>query len=440
MICDWKGRDLPRLVSARFDLPEAQRLAVARAHGAYATIGEPLFSRSAFELIELVVASGLRGRGGAGFPTGLKWRTAPRPGARPVFLAVNADESEPGTYKDRVLMERDPHLLLEGVIIAGYALGVRTAYIFVRGEMLPQIRILNQAIAECYEAGLLGERIGGSAYSLDVVVHRGAGAYICGEETGLLGALEGRLGQPRLKPPFPTQVGAFKAPTVINNVETLACLPYILREGAAAFRAVGTAKSPGSKLFAVSGDVRRPDVVEVPLGFPLLDLVDLCGGLDGELLGCIPGGSSMPVLSADECRRCTLDFECLQELKSGLGSGAVIPFSTRHDPVDLLHTLTRFYAHESCGQCTPCREGLGYAHRLLGEIAACRGREGDLAFLKDLADNFETTTICPLATACAWPIQSFLKKFPDAFARRLAASPERSAPRELGRLWPGGFM
>ncbi|MHC5067432.1 MAG: complex I 51 kDa subunit family protein, partial [Planctomycetota bacterium] len=329
---EWDGKALPQVLSNLFRVDNGHTLDVARSHGAYATIGADLFDKSQFELIETVLDSGLRGRGGAGFPTGLKWRTVPRKAGKPIYLVINADEGEPGTFKDRVCLERDPHKLIEGMIIASYALGIRTAYIYVRGEMLPQIRNLNRALAECYEAGLLGENIQGSGFSLDIYVHRGAGAYICGEETALINSLEGYKGQPRLKPPFPTVSGAFANPTVVNNVETIMALPWILTHGPQAYKQWGTDRSPGSKLFSISGDIGRPGVYEIPLGMPMLEFFDLAGGIKGELLGCIPGGSSAPVLNAEECGRARMDYESLgQELKSMLGSGAVMPFNTDRD-------------------------------------------------------------------------------------------------------------
>jgi NADH-quinone oxidoreductase subunit F len=271
----WKGKDLPRILSGLFQVEGGNKLAVARQHGAYETIGPMLFDKSQLELIEMVKDSGLRGRGGAGFPTGMKWSFVPRNSGKPVYLVINADEGEPGTFKDRLCMTRDPHLLIEGMIISGYALGVRTAYIYVRGEMLPQIGHLNDAIKEAYAAGLLGENIGGSKYSLDIYVHRGAGAYICGEETALINSLEGFKGQPRLKPPFPAVSGAFSAPTVVNNVETIMAVPYILKHGAKGYRQWGTDKSPGSKLFSISGDIMKPGVYEVPLGMSYMEFFEL---------------------------------------------------------------------------------------------------------------------------------------------------------------------
>jgi NADH-quinone oxidoreductase subunit F len=436
----FNGVELPKVLSARFCTENGHTLPVAQKDGAYETIGADLFDKSQFELIETVLASGLRGRGGAGFPTGLKWRTVPRRAGKPIYLVINADEGEPGTFKDRLIMERDPHRLLEGMILAGYALGVRTAYIYVRGEMLPQIRTLNAAIAECYEAGLLGKNIQGSQYSLDIYVHRGAGAYICGEETALINSLEGYKGQPRLKPPFPTVSGAFANPTVVNNVETIAALPWIFKHGVDAYRQFGTERSPGSKLFSISGDVGRPGVYEIPLGMPMMDFFELAGGIQGELLGCIPGGSSAPVLTAAECAEANMDYESLQGLKTMLGSGAVCPFNTDRDPVQMLATLTRFYAHESCGQCTPCREGTGYADRVLKQIVKEKGHSQDIDFLRNLADQFNGTTICPLAIADAWPIESFTRKFRDNFDRYLASSEAKDEERDLVTLRPGGFM
>ncbi|MFW5845197.1 MAG: NADH-quinone oxidoreductase subunit NuoF [Planctomycetota bacterium] len=430
----------PRIVSAGFDVPDMHRLAVAREQGAYSRIDARLFDRSQFELIEEVKAAGLRGRGGAGFPAGMKWSFVPRGAGKPVYLVINADEGEPGTFKDRYLMERDPHLLIEGMIITGYALGVRTAYIYVRGEMLQQIRRINAALAEAYEAGLLGSSVNGSRYALDIYVHRGAGAYICGEETALINSLEGYKGQPRLKPPFPAVSGAFACPTVVNNVETICALPWILEHGAQAYRQWGTERSPGTKLFSISGDIGRPGVYEVPLGTPMLEFFEAAGGVVGELLGCIPGGSSAPVLSAAECAEAGMDYESLQGLKTMLGSGAVFPFNTERDPVQLLATLTRFYAHESCGQCTPCREGTGYAKRVLEQVLLGTGRRADLDLIRDLADRFEKTTICPLATADAWPIQSFMTKFRGHFERYLERSPAPERERDLVSLKPGAFQ
>lgn len=420
----------------------AKDIGVYKSLGGYSTIGQKLFDLSQFELIDLVTRSGLRGRGGAGFPTGMKWSFVPRGSGKPVYLVVNADEGEPGTFKDHVLMQEDPHRLIEGMLLCGWALGVRTAYIYVRGEFLPAIETLNAALKQAYDAGYLGENIQGSGYSLDIYVHRGAGAYICGEETALINSLEGFKGQPRLKPPFPAVSGAWQSPTCVNNVETLMALPWILENGAEAYVAMGTPKSTGTKVFSVSGDVKRPGVYEVPLGTPLMELLEsdkYCQGVVGVLKGVIPGGSSSPVLTAEEAAKANMDYESLASLKTMLGSGAVVAFNTTRSAVGVLASLTRFYAHESCGQCTPCREGTGYADRILKTVVAGKGRDGDLEQMLSLAANFSYTTICPLAIADAWPIENFIGKFRGEFDAAVARNPEHAAERVTPAFRPGAF-
>ncbi|HXP89561.1 MAG TPA: NADH-quinone oxidoreductase subunit NuoF [Fibrobacteria bacterium] len=420
----------------------AADISVYRSLGGYASLGPRLFDLSQFELIDLVTRSGLRGRGGAGFPTGMKWSFVPRNTPKPVYLVVNADEGEPGTFKDHVLMLEDPHRLIEGMIACGWALGVRTAYIYVRGEFLKAIETLNAALKQAYEAGILGENILGSGYSLDIYVHRGAGAYICGEETALINSLEGYKGQPRLKPPFPAVSGAWASPTCVNNVETLMALPWILEHGPAAYSALGTPKSGGTKVFSVSGDVKRPGVYEIPLGTPLLEFLESpewCQGVLGTLKGVIPGGSSSPVLTAEESAKANMDYESLASLKSMLGSGAVIAFNDTRSAVGMLASLTRFYAHESCGQCTPCREGTGYADRILKAIVRGEGRDGDLDTMLDLAANFSYTTICPLAIADAWPIENFIGKFRSEFDALLASNAGHADSRVTSDFRPGAF-
>jgi NADH-quinone oxidoreductase subunit F len=434
----WKGKELPSVLRRLFEVPNGHTLDVAKKHGAYETIGPMLFDKSQFELIEMIKDSGLRGRGGAGFPTGMKWSFVPR-GGKPVYLVINADEGEPGTFKDRLCLDKDPHLLIEGMIVSGFALGVRTAYIYVRGEMLPMIRRLNAALKEAYDAGMLGENIQGSGYSLDIYVHRGAGAYICGEETGLINSLEGFKGQPRLKPPFPAISGAFQCPTVVNNVETIMAVPYILKHGPKGYRQWGSDKSPGTKLFSVSGDVKNPGVYEVPLAIPYMEFFEIAGGVEGELLGCIPGGSSAPVLTAEETKKATMDYESLAGLKSMLGSGAVTPFNDARDPALILESIARFYAHESCGQCTPCREGTGYVDRILRKVVRGQGRDGDIELIKDLADSYEWTTICAFAPGAAWPVQSFVTKFRKHFDTHIARNAKHTDTRELEAVRPGAF-
>lgn len=430
----------PKILTGNFG-KGAQTLSVYKSLGGYSNIGPRLFDLSQFELIDLVQRSGLRGRGGAGFPTGMKWSFVPR-GGKPVYLVVNADEGEPGTFKDHFLMLEDPHKLIEGMLICGWALGVRTAYIYVRGEFLPAISALNKAIQEAYAAGLLGANIGGSGYSLDIYVHRGAGAYICGEETALINSLEGKKGQPRLKPPFPAVSGAWDCPTCVNNVETIMALPWILENGAEAYARIGVGRSNGTKVFSVSGDVKRPGVYECALGTPLIEMLEseqFCQGLVGDLKGVIPGGSSTPVLTAEEAKAAKLDYESLAALGTMLGSGAIIAFNQSRNVVTMLKSLSRFYAHESCGQCTPCREGTGYADRVMGALVNGKGRNGDLELLLDLCANFTPTTICPLAAADAGPIESFLKKFRRDFETEIARNPDRAEQRLHSNYRPGAF-
>lgn len=366
--------------------------------------------------------SGLRGRGGAGFSTGTKWGFVPKNTTKPVYLINNADEGEPGTFKDRYIMELDPHLMIEGMIIAAYALGCHQAYVYIRGELKLAAERVQAAIDQCYEKGFLGKGIFGTGYDLDMIVHSGAGAYICGEETGLISSLEGKKGQPRLKPPFPAVIGVFGCPTIVNNTETLAALPYILENGAAAYRQYGTEKSAGTKLFTVSGHVMKPGVYEVPLGYPLKDLIfNLCGGLKPgrTLKAVIPGGSSAPVLTAEEALKCTMDYESIANAGSMLGSGAVIVLDDTTDMVGALRNLSRFYAHESCGQCTPCREGTRWMDDILRKFEKKQGETQDFDRLMDICDNMTGTTICALSEAAVMPVRSFVTKFRNEFEQNV---------------------
>lgn len=368
---------------------------------------------------EEVKKSGLRGRGGAGFPTGVKWGFVPKNNTKPVYLINNADEGEPGTFKDRYIMELDPHLMIEGMIIASYALGCHQAYVYIRGELLHAINRVQGAIDQAYAKGFLGKNIFGTDYQLDMIVHSGAGAYICGEETGLISSLEGKKGQPRLKPPFPAVVGVFGCPTIVNNTETLAALPYILEHGAEGYRKYGTEKSTGTKLFTVSGHVVKPGVYEVPLGYPMKDLIfKLCGGLKPgrSLKAVIPGGSSAPVLTAEEAMNVTMDYESIANAGSMLGSGAVIVLDDSTDMVWALRNLTRFYAHESCGQCTPCREGTRWLDDLIRKFEKKEAAMGDFDRIMDICDNMSGTTICALSDAAVLPVRSFVTKFRSEFA------------------------
>ncbi|MSQ01823.1 MAG: NADH oxidoreductase (quinone) subunit F [Myxococcales bacterium] len=417
--------DFPRILTGNWEVPEVHRLAVARGRGTYDRLPKA-FAMAPSEITAIVKDSGLRGRGGAGFPTGVKWGFVPpveKRGGKAVYLLCNADESEPGTFKDRYLMWCDPHLLIEGMIIASRALDCHLGYIYIRGEFRYIARRLDEALAEAYAAGLLGKNILGSGHDFDLHVHLGAGAYICGEETALISSLEGEKGQPKLKPPFPAVEGAWRSPTIVNNVETLAVVPWLIQNGASAYKAIGTEKSPGTKLFSVSGHVRRPGVYEVPLGIPMTQFIEeQCGGLlpGRTLKAVIPGGSSVPVMTPTEVAKCSMDYESISEnAGSYLGSGGFIVMDDTTDLVEALTNLLRFYAHESCGQCTPCREGCGWMYQIL-----CRVRDGeantqDLTTLRDLADNIHSKTICFFGASAAMPVQSFLTKFRSEFLDRI---------------------
>jgi NADH-quinone oxidoreductase subunit F len=373
--------------------------------------------RAPEELIDVVKASGLRGRGGAGFPAGLKWSFVPKDSPKPRYVVCNADESEPGTCKDRELMEKNPHLLLEGILLAAYAIKANTAYIYLRGEFETLQRIVDRAIAEARGAGLLGTSVAGSGWALEIHTHLGAGAYICGEETALLSSLEGYRGQPRLKPPFPAVEGLYACPTVVNNVETLMNVPHIATHGAQWFRQWGTEKSPGTKIFSVSGPVKRPGNYEVPLGMPLATLLEEhCGGMrDGmKIKAVIPGGSSVPLLPASMLAT-GLDFESMAAAGTLLGSGGVIVIDEQTCIVDALYNITRFYEHESCGKCTPCREGTYWMSEVFERLETGHGRERDIDLLWDVADNIMGKSFCALGDAAAMPVMGAIKHFRDEF-------------------------
>ncbi|MGH7821141.1 MAG: NADH-quinone oxidoreductase subunit NuoF, partial [Candidatus Binatia bacterium] len=352
---------------------------------------------------------------------GMKWGCLPKQTDKPIYLCVNADESEPGTFKDREIMEYDPHQLMEGIIISSYAIRCHKAFIYIRGEFYFAAAVLEQAILEATERGYLGKNVLGSGFDLDVVVHRGAGAYICGEETGLIESLEGKRAYPRVKPPFPATYGLFGAPTIVNNVETLACVPHIVSRGVEWFKSIGPEKGPGPKIFCVSGHVERPGNYELPMGTPLREIIDThCGGMLGgrKLKAVIPGGSSVPVLSADQVD-VAMDFESVAAAGSMLGSAGVIVMDETTCMVRALEVLARFYHHESCGQCTPCREGTGWLHKVLRRLEKGEGREADLQLLLDISNNMMGNTVCVLADAAAMPTISFLDKFGDEFAEHV---------------------
>ena len=374
------------------------------------------------EIIDLVKAGNLRGRGGAGFPAAVKWGFLGKTDG-PKYLCVNADEGEPGTVKDGPLMEQDPHQMIEGIVIACYALGIKQAYIYIRGEFHKAIRIVQAAVDECYAKGVIGKNVLGSAFQLDIAVHPGAGAYICGEETGLLSSLEGKKGMPKLKPPFPAIKGLYGAPTIVNNVETLACVPHILTLGAEAWNALGTEKNGGSKLYCVSGHVLRPGYYECRHSITLRELIyDVAGGTKAgrQLKAVVPGGSSSPILTADEID-VRMDFDSLGKAGSMLGSAAVIVMDDSTSIVRALGNLMHFYSHESCGQCTPCREGTHWLHLIMERVIDGRGEPGDLDKMLDITGNMVGNTICVLADAAAFPVQSYIKKFRPEFEAYIQA-------------------
>ncbi|MCH2669068.1 MAG: NADH-quinone oxidoreductase subunit NuoF [Gammaproteobacteria bacterium] len=369
-------------------------------------------------IIDEVKASGLRGRGGAGFPTGLKWSFMPKDPGIQNYLVCNSDESEPGTCHDREILRYNPHSLIEGMAIAAYAMGASVAYNYIRGEFLGEpVPRFEAALKEAYESGWLGENIQGSGISIDIYTFIGAGAYICGEETALLESLEGKQGKPRFKPPFPANFGLYGAPTTINNTQSLASVPSILRNGAKWFLELGVEGSGGTGIFSVSGHVEKPGNYEVPLGIPFKELLEIAGGVrEGrKLKAVIPGGSSVPVLPAEMVMDLTMDFDTLRNAKSGLGTGAMIVMDETTCMVNVLRRISRFYFAESCGQCTPCREGTGWLYRVLSRILEGHGRNEDIDMLVDVANKIEGHTICALGDAAAWPVQSFIRNFRNEF-------------------------
>jgi len=415
---------MEKILLRNIDAPGSHTLASYRARGGYAALEKVLREMTPEKLIDEIKASGLRGRGGAGFPTGMKWGFVPKDNPKPKYVVCNADESEPGTFKDRLLIEKNPHAIVEGTIIAAYAIRSHTSFIYIRGEMFYGAQVLERAIDEAAAAGYLGKNVLGSGYDIDLILHRGAGAYICGEETGLLSSLEGGKGWPKLKPPFPATHGLFGCPTVVNNVETLAALPWIITEGAARYAAIGTEKSKGTKLFSVSGHIKKPGVYEVDMGYPFKKfLAEDCGGMTNgkKLKGVIPGGASMPVLRADELDGITMDYESFQAAGTLLGSGGVIVMDESTCMVRAAWNLSRFFAHESCGQCSPCREGCHWIEKILNRIEHGAGRPGDLEKILSVSGNIGGNTICPFGDAASWPPAAFIKKFRGEFDEHIAA-------------------
>jgi NADH-quinone oxidoreductase subunit F len=404
-------------------VPDMNKIDVYASKGGYQALKKVLQGKmTPDQVIAEVKAANLRGRGGAGFPTGMKWGFVPKNDGKPHYLLCNADESEPGTFKDRVILEKLPHMMIEGMIIGAYAIGAARSYVYIRGEYTYAAEVINQAIQEAYRAGFLGKNILGSGFDHDMAVHRGAGAYICGEETGLISSLEGKKGMPKLKPPFPAVEGYLKCPTVVNNVETLATVPWIINNGGAAYTKMGTAKSSGTKMWSVSGDVNRPGVYEVECGKPFRVLLEeCCGGMKNgkKLKAVIPGGSSAPILTAEEAMNMTLDYESIASFGSMLGSGGMIILDETRDLVQVLKNLAEFYHDESCGQCTPCREGTGWIEKILHSFTEKEAKRDDVELLKKISANMMGRTICVLADSIAMPVESYIRKFPKEFENYL---------------------
>lgn len=408
---------MEKILTRNIAVENSHRISAYIASGGYEALKTVLNDLSPDEVTDIVKNSGLRGRGGAGFPAGVKWGFVPKETDKLKYLVCNADESEPGTFKDRLILDNDPHMMLEGIAIASYAIGANTAFIYIRGEFAAQTLILNEAIEEMKEKGFLGKNILSSGYDLDIIVTRGAGAYICGEETALLTSLEGKRGYPRIKPPFPAVAGYLNSPTIVNNVETLCCVPHIISRGADWFKSIGTEMSSGPKLYCVSGHVRNPGVFELPMGTPLKELIfEHAGGVlhNRKLKAVIPGGSSTSVLKADEID-IAMDFDSVAAAGSMLGSAGIIVMDEQTDMVDACYNLSRFYAHESCGQCTPCREGVPWMTMILGRITNGKGGRRDIDLLLDICKSIERKTICPFGDAAVAPVKSYIDKFREEF-------------------------
>ena len=407
------------ILTRSVDVPNSERIAVYLGRGGYRALRKAL-QMSPDELIALIKASGLRGRGGAGFPAGLKWGFMPQKDVTK-YVCVNTDEGEPGTFKDRLLVEHDPHSIIEGVIIAAYAVGAHRAFVYIRGEFFLGVKRWIKAIDDAYEYGFLGKDILGSGFDLDLSVHRGAGAYICGEETALINSLEGKRGEPRIKPPYPANIGLWNEPTLVHNVETLANVPHIVNRGAEWYKSIGTEKSTGPKLFCISGHVRRPGNYELPLGTPLRTIIEDCaGGMRGDrpLKAVIPGGASTPMLVPGQLDT-PMDFESLEQAGSMLGTGAIIVIEEGTCMVEVARRLMDFFAHESCGQCTPCRMGTQRLKEVLTRIKRGQGKSDDIDLLEELCDGILGHTLCPMGDAAVNPVLSSLKHFRDEYEHHI---------------------
>ena len=415
-------KDQDRIFTNLYGMHE-RTLAGARARGHWDGTAD-IIKKGRDWIVNEMKGSGLRGRGGAGFPTGLKWSFMPKESdGRPAYLTINADESEPGTCKDREIMRHDPHTLIEGALLASFAMGAHTAYIYIRGEYIREREALQAAIDECYDAGLLGRNAAGSGWDFDLFLHHGAGAYICGEETALLESLEGKKGMPRMKPPFPAASGLYGCPTTVNNVESIAVAPTILRRGAEWFSGLGRANNTGTKLMAISGHVNNPCVVEEEMGITFEELIEKhCGGIRGgwdNLKAVIPGGSSVPVVRGENMRDAIMDFDGLREKGSSLGTAAVIVMDQSVDMVKAIWRLSKFYKHESCGQCTPCREGTGWMMRVMERLVKGEAEIEEIDMLFSVTKQVEGHTICALGDAAAWPIQGLIRNFRDEIEDRI---------------------
>jgi NADH-quinone oxidoreductase subunit F len=408
------------------DIRNFHEIDVYLANGGYKALKKALEMKPE-DVTDQVKKSNLRGRGGACFPTGLKWTFMPKQTTKPKYLCVNGDESEPGTFKDREIFERNPHLLIEGIVIACYAMGITTAYLYIRGEYGKWVRMVEKALADAYANGFVGQNICGSGFSTNIYIHKGAGAYICGEESALMNSLEGQRGYPRVKPPFPAQNGVWGCPTTINNVETLANVPVIIEKGWEWYSKVGVAKHPGPILVGVSGHVNRPGVYEMPTGEPLLEIIyRYAGGIPGDkaIKAVIPGGSSTMILRGDQLEGIRMDAESLKAAGSSVGTAGMIVMDEHTDLIKVITRISKFYYHESCGQCTPCREGTGWLWKILARFEVGQARKADVDLLMEIANNIEGNTICALGDAAAWPVQSMIRRFRDEFEKRVVTEVE----------------
>lgn len=407
------------------DIPNLQSIEIYENNKGYAALRKALTMKPE-DIIEEVKKSGLKGRGGAAFPTGLKWSFMPKGNEKPKYLCANGDEGEPGTFKDRQIFEFNPHLFIEGCLIASYAMGIKTTYVYIRGEYKKWIDILQNAIEEAYAKNYIGENVIGTNFNTDIVIHRGAGAYICGEESSLMNSIEGERGYPRVKPPFPAQCGLWGNPTNVNNIETLSCVPSIINNGAEWFSKIGAPKHPGTILFGISGHVNKPGVYELPTGVLLTDLIyKYAGGVrdNKKIKAVIPGGSSVPWLRGEELEGVRMDLDSLKAAGSAIGTGGVMVMDEDTDVLKVLKRISHFYHHESCGQCTPCREGTGWMEKILDRFIHGEGTVHDIDLLLDIANNIEGNTICALGDAAAWPVQSVIKKYREEFEKRVKKSP-----------------